>query len=119
MQLGQLEITIIGFILTWTATAVGIGVAYGRLSVRVDKNSENIAGIQKKFVTGDGEQRYMTFRAHDHICERNSEAFIGEIRHIAEALSANTIELKAMRDQVNQLTVAVAVLEEGRDGTKK
>ncbi|KJR97219.1 MAG: hypothetical protein VR65_06290 [Desulfobulbaceae bacterium BRH_c16a] len=123
-----------GCVATLVVNAFTVGVAYGKLSSRISKNSEDIedirttgmvgirsemAKIDGKFFTPEGEQRLMSFKAHDHICTRANEAITAELRHVTAALNTNTTRVKECGDQVAQLSIGFAVLEEKVDGEKE
>jgi len=127
MQIDAMFLTVAGCICTLILNAFAIGVSYGRLSSKIIKNSDDIADIRTKglvdirseiakidgkFNTPEGEQRLMSFKAHDHICTRMNEAITAELRHVTNALNTNTQRVKECGDQVAQLTTWVTVLEE-------
>jgi len=127
MQIDAMFLTIAGFIGTLILNAFAVGVAYGRLSAKINKNSDDIVNIQArdivdirtelskidgKFFTPEGEPRLVSFKAHDHICLRANEAITAELRHVTAALNTNTQRVKECGDQVAQLTTWVTVLEE-------
>ena len=73
-MIGEKDMTIIGFIITWVAGIFGIGRAYGALATKVEKHDVDISKIKKEFRTIDGDQRLMSFAAHDKLqatCQNN------------------------------------------------
>lgn len=137
MQIDAAFLTVIGFAGTWILIAFAVGVTYGRLSFRIDKNTSDIVKteslltaevvrveshfiseikeMKNQFTTPDGEQRLLSYQAHDNICRRTTEAMLAEFKHVTQALQGNTAEIKEMSGTIGQMTVAIAVLEEGRD----
>jgi len=67
MKLDNEEMNVVGFIVTWVVGLFGFGRAYGSLATKTEKNTQDIAEIQKEFRTVDGDQRLMSFAAHDKI----------------------------------------------------
>jgi hypothetical protein len=60
-------LTAIGFAVTWIAGIFGAGRAYGKLSDKVEKHDTEIAILKMEFKTPSGDQRLMSFDAHDKI----------------------------------------------------
>ncbi len=124
-------ITIAGSGLTLLVNAFAVGVAYGKLSAKIEKNSTDIVdgqgdmtrleqGLQaqivalsNKFTDERGEPRLLSYPAHDKICVRQAQLILAEFSHTTKALDANSQAVKELGVQVATLTVAVAVMEKG------
>lgn len=129
-------ITVAGSVLTLLVNAFVVGVAYGKLSAKIDKNGADIvdgqgdltrleqglqaqiAALNSKFVDGQGEPRLLSYPAHDIICDRQAQVILSEFSHITKALDANSQAVKELGVQVATMTVVVAVLQKGEDDKK-
>ena len=61
------SLTAIGFAITWIAGVFGAGRAYGKLSDKVEKHDTDISALKSEFKKPNGDQRLMSFDAHDRI----------------------------------------------------
>jgi hypothetical protein len=126
-------ITVAGSCLTLLVNSFATGVAYGKLSAKIDKNSTDIidsnddmtrleqglqaqiAGLSSKFVDSNGEPRLLSYPAHDIICDRQAQIILSEFSHITKALDANSQAVKELGVLGATMTVVVAVLQKGVD----
>lgn len=134
-------ITYVGMAGNLAVTAFLVGVVYGRLTSKIAATSKDIAevkvatskeirdvkvatskeigevkaaveSVNKKLTTPEGDPLLMSYKAHDHICMRANEIISAELRHVSEAIVAHSAAVRTCSEQVSQLAVAVAVLEE-------
>jgi hypothetical protein len=90
------EITLLTFVVTWVAWLFGFGKVYGTLTSKIDKHDRDIIIIKKEFTTGDGDQRFMSFSAHDKI-QAVCQSHMNE-RH--ESLSGRLDKHEAKLDKI-------------------
>lgn len=123
-------ITYAGLAGNLVVTAFLIGVVYGRLTSKIAGNLKEIAevrkltakeigdvkaaveSVNKKLTTPEGDPLLMSYKAHDHICMRANEIISVELRHVSDAIAAHSAAVRTCGEQVSELTIAVAVLEE-------
>lgn len=84
-----------------------------------DEHEKDIHAIQNWFRTDSGGQKFMTFPDHDLICNRNSKATTQALGQMTEAMKALTTQVSLLGDQVGNLKVAVAVLQETQEQRRK
>lgn len=119
-------ITIEANLISWAGVAVNIvitafllGAVYGRLTAKIAALGRELlavkselAAVNRKIATPEGEPLLMSYKAHDNICSRANDRLSSEMRHVVDALSSHSKAVSACGDQVSQLAVAVAILEE-------
>lgn len=138
MQIGEKEAVgagalVIGWLLSTFSSGRKIGKIEAKFESRLEaaettitEHAQDISGIKKDhkddmerirsfFSTPDGGARFLTFPVHEGICDRNTKILAQEIKHLTEALRGNTAEVRDMKKQMGQMTVAIAVLEEVKD----
>lgn len=91
---------------------VSVGGTVAWVKLKLKSHDERLMVVEGKFVNENNEPALLSYRAHDHICNRKNELIVQEFRHVTAALNANSQAVKACGEQVANLTVAVAVLEE-------
>lgn len=115
MVIDAMFVAVAGAVFNGFLIAFSVGVVWGKLGTRIAKNSEDIATLKEQFINGDGEPRLLSYKAHDHICRLITGNMVTEFKHVVEALKNLTAETKDMRDQMGEMTVAIAVLEGERE----
>lgn len=96
----------VGGLVTWAKTKLK---DHDARFLTVDARLEAVEG---KFINENNEPALLSYRAHDHICRRQNEMIVQEFRHVTAALNNNSQAVKSCGEQVAQLAIAVAVLEE-------
>jgi len=101
-----------------------------RLMVVEKKIETDIAEVNGKFFTPEGEPRLLSYKAHDHICTRTNELLTKSLqhvtttlethsKHVSASLDAHSLAVKSCGEQVANLTVAVAVIEDRFENDNK
>lgn len=100
-------------------TAFLFGAVYGRLTSKIAATAREVEVVKasvdlvnRKLATPEGEPLLLSYKAHDHICTRANDRISAELRHVVEAIAAHSAAVSNCGEQVSQLTVAVAILEE-------
>jgi hypothetical protein len=82
-----------------------------RLS-KLEEHDLRLTRVEGRFFTENDEPALLSYRAHNHICEGKNKIITQELQHVAEAINKSSQATKENSDQVAQLAIAVAVLEE-------
>jgi hypothetical protein len=97
-------------------------VKYGRSFEKVEKEmtqifkdgfgriDRQIAGIESRFVTENGEPRYMTYRAYDKIQARCQMHLLTEISHVKDSVAGYGKSMDGLVIKVDEIAKCVAVL---------
>ena len=91
---------------------LSIGAIFAWVKLTIKAHGRRIARVERRFFTENDEPALLSYRAHNHICQMKNEVISKELRHVVEAMNKNSQTVKDNSDQVAELTIAVAVLEE-------
>ena len=91
---------------------VSVGGTIAWVKLKLKSHDERLMAVEGKFFNENNEPALLSYRAHDHICSKQNELIVQEFRHVTTALNTNSQAVKTCGEQVANLTVAVAVLEE-------
>ena len=118
----QLTTSTIAMIIGWVLTAVGLGRYVGKLKGKVEENEEDIREIKRMFLTMDGDQRFITHKAHDKIqldCQRiQNERYDHLIRRLEEKDKILYNHLERLDSTVMELSKAIAKLVGAQENKK-
>lgn len=94
MEIDGKDMTIIGFVITWLCGVFGGGVAYGRLTSKINKIDQAV------FDESTGDIRIISYPAHDIMVKQCHEKL--DLR-IASLVAANS----EMKDDIRELGATV------------
>lgn len=79
---------------------------------KLEDHDTRLTRVENRFYTENDEPALLSYRAHNHICDGKNKVITQELQHVAEAINKYSQAMKEHSDQVSQLAIAVAVLEE-------
>jgi hypothetical protein len=79
---------------------------------KLEEHDDRLTRVEKRFFTENDEPALLSYRAHNHICDGKTKIITQELQHVAQAMNKFSQATKEHSDQVAQLAIAVAVLEE-------
>jgi uncharacterized coiled-coil protein SlyX len=137
MDIGTTEVTglvaLLGLLSGWLMSGLRGAKKHGQTEERIDVidgrvskqetelielkrlHDADMKDVRAFFQNANGGQKFMSFPDHDIICTRNQRSISQEIQHLTEAVVANTGQVLKMSEQMRQLQVAVAVIQESKN----
>lgn len=111
---GDLTVGLLGIIGGWLLTALGLGKYVGRLRSQVKENTDSIQKLERMFITTDGDQRFVSYKAHDKIqldCQKlQNERYDTLVKRMDEKDRLLFDHLSKLDDSVIELTRLIATL---------
>lgn len=102
---------ILGFFGSSVFSAYKVGKAEERMTTRLDEHEKELRDLQNIFRDQTGGIRFQTKAEHDTVCFKNNEVIRQALAHLTEAVKDNTEATADICKNVQNLEIAVAVLQ--------
>jgi hypothetical protein len=79
---------------------------------KLEDHDARLTRVERRFFTENDEPALLSYRAHNHICDGKNKIITQAMETLASAVNKCSDATKEHSDQVAQLAIAVAVLEE-------